>query len=201
MTLKRSGPNWSSGRTGRGSAAGDMSGLVSTYLNRSPERLVLEGYRCWTAACIEQNTQMLDRCWSLYEGSMPGASAKLAFQALGDFIETLGRCASCPLKTHLSGAKAVCRDEVLVLGLIAALQIGDDQTAELCLAPLGCPAQRLHIRHAALSFATILKGLGQKLVPIPASVVERLQAAEYNGPAQPADPNMAGTDLASKTLH
>ncbi|MEN0087558.1 MAG: hypothetical protein AAF737_03880 [Pseudomonadota bacterium] len=182
----------SSAGTSNGDASGKAASMFN-YLERPAEQLVLEGYRSWTAACIQRSTSELDRCWQLYESSIEGRAAQIAFNALGDFIQTLGRCASCPLQTHLAGCPNICRHEVMVLGLVAALQIGDEDAAKLCLNSLGCPAQRERIEIAALHFAITLRALGHTLVPIPAPVIAQL-------PEDTARP-VPNPDHHSPTLH
>ncbi|MEO0497518.1 MAG: hypothetical protein AAF141_09140 [Pseudomonadota bacterium] len=170
-----------------GADAGTETTRVANYLARPAEQLVLEGYRSWTAACIWHSPAELDRCRELYDSTIDGRAARVAFDALGDFIQSLGRCASCPLKTHLAGCPSVCRDEVMVLGLIAALQIDDSAAADLCLDALSCPAQRQRVEIAALNFAITLRALGHTLLPIPAPVIAQMPNGEPR-PAQTTAP-------------
>jgi hypothetical protein len=114
---------------------------------------------------------------------IPGAMA--ALHALSEFVTALGRCAACPLKTFESGSHHVCRDEVLVMGLIAGIQNGDDLVAEICLTELACATRCDEVALAAGSFALVLRGLDKTLLPIPVPVVRDIldrSRAAWRGP-------------------
>ncbi|GAB4353731.1 MAG: hypothetical protein Kow0026_11930 [Oricola sp.] len=153
-----------------------QTGDSAAYFSRPPERLVLEGYRHWAFGVATGNRAAWQRAAGLYRDiiGVPGAGA--ALDALSEFVSTLGRCAACPLRTFESGSHHVCRDEVLVMGLIAGIQNHDDAAAELCLTELSCATRCDEVAMAAGSFALVLRGLGKTLLPIPACVVRDILA-------------------------
>lgn len=153
-----------------------QTGESAAYFARPPERLVLEGYRHWTFGAATGSREAWQRAAGLYRDIIGEQRSAAAVHALSDFVSTLGRCASCPLKTFESGSHHVCRDEVLVMGLIAGIQNHDRAAAELCLTELSCAARCDEVAMAAGSFALVLRGLDKTLLPIPAHVVRDILA-------------------------
>jgi hypothetical protein len=110
--------------------------------------------------------------WGLYSDILGSSDARVALAELSHFIRTLGRCAHCPLRAFPFGAHHICRDECLTLGIIAANQHEDARAAELCLGALACAPRAREVGEAARDFAAALSGFEQKLLPIPAGVIE-----------------------------
>ena len=148
-----------------------QNGNAAAYFARPAERLVLEGYRHWTLGVAMEDRRAWERAAELYRELLRGRGCESALQALSDFVSTLGRCATCPLKTFESGSSHICRDEVLVMGLIAGIQNHDDEAVSLCLTGLACETRCDEVALAAGSFALVLRGLDKTLLPIPARVV------------------------------
>jgi hypothetical protein len=144
---------------------------AAAYFSRPAERLVLEGYRHWTFGVATDDRVSWQHAADLYNDILGGRGSGAAVQALSDFVSTLGRCATCPLKTFESGSSHICRDEVLVMGLIAGIQNNDEEAASLCLTELACATRCDEVALAAGSFALVLRGLDKTLLPIPAPVV------------------------------
>lgn len=148
------------------------TGNSAAYFARPPERLVLEGYRRWTGGAATGDVR---EGWQsvveLYRDILGDRSSLVAVRTLSDFVSTLGRCATCPLRTFETGSHHICRDEVLVMGLIAGIQNHDDEAARLCLTGLACETRCDEVAMAAGSFALVLRGLNMTLLPIPAPVV------------------------------
>lgn len=146
--------------------------LEGCYFERPAEKLVLEGYRHWTAGYDTGSVVPWEMAWGLYSGILGSSNARIALAELSHFIRTLGRCAHCPLRAFPFGAHHICREECLTLGLIAANQYGDAQAAELCLGALACAPRLREVGEAATDFAATLSRFEQKLLPIPAGVIE-----------------------------
>jgi hypothetical protein len=158
------------------SGPADRECFDGCYFNRPAEKLVLEGYRHWTAGYDTGSVVPWEMAWSLYSEILGNSKARVALAELSHFIRTLGRCAHCPLRAFPFGAHHLCREECLTLGLVAANQHGDEQAACLCLAGLACRLKAPEVGAAARDFATVLSGLDQELLPIPAAVVEDILA-------------------------
>ncbi|MAZ19228.1 MAG: hypothetical protein CL535_23250 [Ahrensia sp.] len=155
------------------------NGNASAYLARPAERLVLEGYRHWTCGFATGDGMSWRSATELYEDILGGHGSATAVQALSDFVSTLGRCATCPLKTFASGSSHICRDEVLVMGLIAGIQNDDEEATALCLSELSCETRCDEVVLAAGAFALVLRGLDKHLLPIPASVLHDILARSH----------------------
>jgi hypothetical protein len=146
------------------------------YFERPPEKLVLEGYRNWTAGFETGSVAPWEIAWRLYADTLGDVGGRRALAELSYFIRTLGRCSHCPLRAFPFGARHVCRDECLTLGLIAACQHRDTDAADICLAALACPSRLADLAVAAADFAGTLLALEQRLLPIPSSAIEDILA-------------------------
>lgn len=157
------------------------------YLERPPEKLVLEGYRCWTRGYVTRSTEPWTDAQHLYRGLLGNANGERAIIALAGFVKTLGVCATCPLKMFRSGAPFVCRDETLVMGLIAGIQNADQPAVDFCLANLCYRETCDEVAMAAGLFAINLRAMGQMMAPIPAhslaDIVEKAASSDGNGTA------------------
>lgn len=157
-------------------------------MHRSAERLVLEGYRHWIGAAARGVDTPLDALYRLYAADLAPRSVRPAVAALCDFVATLGLCTRCPLRTFEAGSTHICRDETLILGLIAAIQNGDDRVADLCLRTLSCANRCEPVALAAGNLALILKGLDRTLAPIPLPVIARIVRGEVPPARDPGAP-------------
>ncbi len=142
------------------------------YLARTPERLVLEGYRYWIAGYDNNSVIPWELAWSLYERILGAEQAKSAVAELANYIRIVGRCATCPLRSFPSGAHHLCREECLTLAMIAGAQHCDELVVRKCLDAMTCPTRCDAVAMAAGSFALTLRSMNQKLLPIPVNVVD-----------------------------
>lgn len=139
-----------------------------------PERLVLEGYRHWVVGFATAQRPDLASMNSLYSDYLPALHVHPALTALTDFINALGVCSTCPLKTFQVGSSHLCRDEAMVLALVAALQHGDDDAVDLALTSLSCKDRCTEVALAAEDLALILKQANQILLPIPVAAMQNI---------------------------
>ena len=107
-----------------------QNGNTATYFARPAERLVLEGYRHWAAGKATGDQRSWENAVDLYLDILGHRGSKTAIFALSEFIGALGRCAGCPLRTFEVGSPHVCRDEIMVMGLIAGIQNHDEKAVE-----------------------------------------------------------------------
>jgi len=141
------------------------------YFELAPEKLVLEGYRRWTAGFETGSVAPWELAFALYTELLGDEEGRRALSDLSHFVRTLRLCAACPLQSFPFGAHHLCRDECLTLGLIAALQHQDAEAARTCLGAMACPARCEAIGSAATGFASTLTLLDQTLQPIPHHVI------------------------------
>lgn len=145
------------------------------YLNRPGEHLVLEGYRHWTTGIIcGEPAVYWKKTWNLYAEKLGASEGRLALSALSRFVRTLGHCAGCPLKTSPVGCQYLCRDEVMILGLLSGLQHNEETTIALCLDGLVCPKRCEEVLLAAEILATTLRTLGKTLLPVPSGTIKAI---------------------------
>jgi hypothetical protein len=151
------------------SEAGNSTGC---YFDRTPEKLVLEGYRRWTAGFETGSVIAWEMAYGLYSELLGTRNGNRALSELSFFIRTLHHCALCPLKTFPFGSHHVCREECMTLGLIAGIQNCDMVAARTCLNAMACPSRHEEVEKAAISFADTLAEMDQMLLPIPKSAIE-----------------------------
>jgi len=154
-------------------SASNCHSCENIYFN-TPERLVLEGYRHWVVGFATAQRPDLASMKKLYCDYLPPAQVQPALTALTGFISALGICSTCPLKTFQVGSGHLCRDEAMVLALIAALQHGDDEATEMSLASLSCTDRCTEVATAADALASILKDANHVLLPIPTSAIQNI---------------------------
>ncbi|MDR6632188.1 hypothetical protein J2X72_000959 [Phyllobacterium sp. 1468] len=141
------------------------------YFDRTPEKLVLEGYRRWTAGFETGSVIAWEMSYGLYSELLGTRNGNRALSELSFFIRTLRHCALCPLKTFPFGSHHVCREECMTLGLIAGIQNCDMVAARTCLNAMACPSRHEEVENAAIGFAETLAEMDQMLLPIPKSAI------------------------------
>jgi hypothetical protein len=146
---------------------------------RQPEHLVLHGYRCWNRAATLGSPEPWRNAERLYLQALGDRNATVALDALAEFASTAGLCARCPLRMLTPGAKALCRDEALVLGLVSSLQNGEDATGAFCAEGLAGPVMAGHVGSAAAGYSALLRACGQQLLPIPIDALRAICATSY----------------------
>lgn len=140
----------------------------------APAEMVLEGIRLWTRGQALRSTAPWSRAQRLYRHALGDEMGEQAIVALARFIAVLGRCASCPLRTFPAEAAVVSHDEVLMLGLVAGIQNGDETCVDFCLARLCCRTMCEEVASAAGVFAVTMKACRKVMRPMPVPVLERI---------------------------
>lgn len=152
-----------------------MTCPAAQYLARAPEALVIGGYR---EALIAETGQCpaIDTMWRLHLERLGVAESRVVIDGLAMFMSTMRRAALWPLRCLPEGACHLCRDECLVLSLIASLQHGDDTACRMSAHALAAPGRSGEAVGAAGDYAMRLKMFGQVLLPIPPFVVADILA-------------------------
>ncbi|MEM9332035.1 MAG: hypothetical protein AAGA53_11960 [Pseudomonadota bacterium] len=153
---------------------------TNPYLVRPGEHLVLEGYRYWSCGIITGDYSHWERAWNMYSVILGTKEGKLALDALTKFTKTLLLCASCPLKTSPIGCQNLCRDEVMILGLLSGIQHDEKTTITLCLDSLSCPNRCEEVLFAAEVLATTFHSIGKILLPVPSGTIKAIMAEELS---------------------
>lgn len=160
----------------------DLNGHNQRYFDRAPERLVLEGYRRWIAGFETGSIAPWELASALYDELLGTEEGPRAVADLARFVRALRKCAACPLRAFPFNAHHVSREECLTLGLIAALQHGDSETASLCAGAVTCPLRSTELAEAAKPFVETLTRLDHHLLPIPRRAIQDIMARTA-GPA------------------
>ena len=147
-------------------------------MNRLPEALVVKGYRHWLSGHISGDLDAWAQAWTLYAGTLGAAQGRVTLNGLAQFVNALGRCAVCPLRFLPTGSEHLCRDECLVVSLVAALQHGDDEAGQFSAEALTCRARCQDAIAAASEFAMSLKISGYSLLPVPQAAIADVLASE-----------------------
>lgn len=148
----------------------------TSYFERIPEKLVLEGYRYWIAGYSTGSIRPWEACWNLYAVQLGAIDGRKAMAELSNMVRVLRRCANCPLNHFPYGSHHICFQEALAMGLVAGYQNEDTQTVKLCVDQLTCPLKTTEFEAAANSYANTLFVLQQVMRPIPTHVIEDLIA-------------------------
>jgi hypothetical protein len=149
------------------------TGISEDYFLRRAERLLLGGYRYWTAGFRTGSITPWEMSWSLYAEALGQPNADRLTTDMQAFVHSLRLCGSCPLKAFPFNARYLCLEECLTIGLIASLQ-GDKEVAEFCLQRLGCPANCEPVRVTAQRLADTLADLDARLLPVSQSVIDEI---------------------------
>lgn len=150
-----------------------LNGVNSVgYYERLPEKLVLEGYRRWTAGFETGSIIPWEMTWGLYSEVLGHEEAKRAVGELSHFIRVLRHCANCQLRAFPFDSHHVCREECLTLGLISGLHNHDALLLDTCLEAISCQRRCDDVASAARNFADALADFGQTLLPIPINAID-----------------------------
>lgn len=144
----------------------------AAYFERLPEKLVLEGYRRWTAGFETGSIIPWEMAWGLYNEVLGWSAAKQAIGELSHFVRVLRQCALCSLRSFPFDSRHLCREECLILGLISALQNDDVRLLEICIETIACKRRCDDVTEAAGGFSEILAEFGQTLLPIPIHAID-----------------------------
>ena len=152
------------------------------YLRREPENLVVNGYRNWILGMVEKDVAHWEQVWNSHARSLGPGPARIAIDGLQELVRTLGACATCPLRFHRPDTGHLCRDECLILGLIAGLQHGDEDAAWQSAAGLSCATKCGQVMAASGTYAFSLKHADRVLLPVPAAAIRdiELQSAQQS---------------------
>ena len=144
---------------------------AAAYLRQPPENLVVNGYRNWVAGLAHADSRYWDVAWSVHAKALGAIGGQQALDVMAELVSRLGACATCPLKFYKPGAGHLCRDECLVLGMVAGAQHGDDEMLLQSARLLTCSDACFDVVDHASAYAAILLGHNHKLTPIPLSAV------------------------------
>lgn len=159
----------------------DQAAVARQYLRREPESLTVGGYRNWLSGIANNEPRYWRQVWHAHVSTLGPTVGSHAVQSLSSLVQCLGSCAVCPLRFLPPETDSLCRDECLLLGLISAIQHGDDESLHLSASALACARQGRDILAPAGQYAISLKCAGRVLLPVSAEAINDI-ARQQPGP-------------------
>tara|TARA_R110002020_G_scaffold5841_8_gene24028 strand:+ start:15330 stop:15863 length:534 start_codon:yes stop_codon:yes gene_type:complete len=150
---------------------GDRECPAAAYLRQQPENLVINGYRNCVAGLAHRDLRYWDAARSAHALALGRIDGQYALDAMASLIGRLGVCATCPLRFCKPGTSHLCRDECLVLGMVAGAQHGDEAAMVHSARLLACSDTCVEVVDRASAYAAVLLGHGHKLTPIPLGAI------------------------------
>ena len=144
---------------------------AAAYLRQQPENLVINGYRNCIAGVAHGDHAYWDVARSAHNGALGPVDGQYALEVMASLIQQLGACATCPLRFYKPGSAHLCRDECLVLGMVAGAQHGDEELLVNSARLLTCSDACVEVVERASAYAAILLGHSHRLTPIPLSAI------------------------------
>jgi hypothetical protein len=148
-----------------------------TYLDRKGERLVVQGFRHWLSGYEFGDVACWEQAWSLYTDELGAVNAGALVSHLHYWVKAIREKAAEPVRCLTCQCRYLCREECLCVGMIAALQHGDEATAALCAGALvGGGADE--VIATARQFASLLIENGARLLEVPPHVIVSIVSGE-----------------------
>ncbi len=153
-----------------------------TYLDRKGERLVVQGFRHWLSGYEFGDVACWEQAWSLFTDELGAVNAGALVSHLHYWVKAIRERATKPVRCLTCQCGYLCREECLCVGMIAALQHGDEASAALCAGALvGGKADE--VIATARQFATLLIENGARLLEVPPHVIVSIVSGKRNGAA------------------
>ena len=148
-----------------------------TYLDRKGERLVVQGFRHWLSGYEFGDTACWEQAWSLFTDELGAVNAGALVSHLHFWVKAIREKAAEPVRCLTCQCRYLCREECLCVGMIAALQYGDEASAALCAGALvGGKADE--VIATARQFASLLVENGARLLEVPPHVIVSIVSGE-----------------------
>jgi hypothetical protein len=159
-------------------------GMMCRYLDRVPERLVLEGYRRWMQGCDRGSSTCWEMASSLFNEELGPFEGGRLLGELAHWVEALRGGMDRQAGLSPFECKRLCRDECIVVAMIAASQNHDTDALSAAVDALILPENRAEAIRASRAFADALSKIGQTLIPVPSAVfrdvAERPARAQFH---------------------
>jgi len=144
------------------------------YLERVPEKLVVEGFRSWIAGYQTGDIARWDEVWNLFATTLGSSDGRLALNLLSEWVKSIWLWHTEPVRIFPPGCLHICRDECLAAATIAACQNDDPEALRYCLERMGGVAGSIEVLEASVAFANGLRGMDQRLLRVPCPVLRQL---------------------------
>jgi hypothetical protein len=144
------------------------------YLDRAPERLVVEGLRRWMMGGEAGSIANWSRAAEFFVDELGAVDGRRLFLAFVRWLDTLDAFMDRPAMTSPIECPRLCRDECMALAMIAAAQYADCDGVMTASSRLVSPEGLAPAVEASSCFAAALAGAGHHLMPVPAAVVREI---------------------------
>lgn len=152
------------------------AGSSSRYLERQPERLVVEGLRRWMQGCERGSVTCWELAANLYAEELGATEGPRVLASLAQWVEAIRGGMDRPAGLSPSLSPRLCLDECCAVSMIAACQNHDDDTLLGALERLVAPEGHAEVIRATQRFAETLAETGQILIPVPGAVIREIAA-------------------------
>ena len=146
-------------------------GSLCRYLDRRAERLVIEAWRRWSMGGPGGGVAGLERTAAFFSDELGPAEGQRLFLAFAAWLETVSAHRDAPAHASPVECPRLCRDECMVLAMIAAAQAADRDSIIAATGRLVEPDGSDAAVAASQRLAAVLSGGGYRLLPVPAAVV------------------------------
>ena len=163
--------------------AGTAAERPARLLDRSPERLVLTGFRCWMAGYEHGSIDCWEVAWNEYARELGSSAARQLFGDMQYWVRTIRDTTHRTITCFPYCCKCVCRDECMALSIISALQTGQRELAHLAAYHLTeAPHNTLvaSVAEAGQEFAAGLLATGHRLIEVTPGVVDGIANHEVD---------------------
>jgi len=146
-------------------------------LDRSAERLVVVGFRCWMAGYEYDSIACWEVAWNTYASELGATDARRAFSGLQYWVRSVRQATHRTIRCFPHCCGRVCRDECMALSLVSALQEDNNdlaRTATYYLTETPQSDQISSVTDAAGEFASALLAVGRRLIPVTTTIVESI---------------------------
>ncbi|AXS42125.1 hypothetical protein [Breoghania sp. L-A4] len=147
-------------------------GANAGYLDRVPERLVVEGFRRWMAGYDTGDIQCWELAWNLYAKALGPKEARMAISELSCWVRAIRSAGNRSVCLFPYGCKRLCRDECMAVSMLAGVQHGDEHALKAAAFELVGEAGILETIEAARTFGSVLDSIGQHLLAVPRPVID-----------------------------
>ena len=148
--------------------------LQGPLFQRTPERLVLQGFRLWTAGYATGDLRQWDDVWTIYTEVLGANQARLMVEQLAQWVASIQAWSVGPIRCFPGSCPHVCRQECFALATISASQHEDLDCLAAAMGSLVDPEGTEQTMRQTVAFAEAMKENGLRLMPVPCCVIQEI---------------------------
>lgn len=136
---------------------------IVPFPGSTPERLVGLGFRCWLTGFETGDIASWEEAWNAYQDTLGIDAAKTTVLSLSQYVRAVMASTHRTIETYPAASRGFCRDECLVISMIAACQHNARKEMCTCAAALIGSNDIGDAVSTAQDFAGALRSVGQML--------------------------------------